>query len=509
MRHARVATRAVVVIAVLGAIGCGPGTITGDDVTGDDTSGDDTPPIPKQFDVQLAGNGVTGTQLVNFAIPLPPGTLTDETRVRITVGGTELPTARRTLARYPDGSARSIQVQLEADADALLAIELDVPGAAGPELVPVSQLMRGTDDTLGPEVWAVLPSEVLAGSGVVGPVVPAVGMAGTPLDAWSTLCNYNRWDTDEFLAGASTRDVWLFDRVTAMYRGYATTGDLIPLRSAYREAGMYLDGMTIVNGSTTAIAPPDANDDLKYHYSQGMAIHYLLTGDDRYREAAEAVSARVDGMWNPRYDGGDGFWTERHAGFALLAHEWAAIVSDDKAEIADGRARDAVAAYLEQQMSFPDNYGDQEARCFAHSATAHGEDFGYDGCSPWMSAILADALDAHARRVGGEVAAEVNAAIVRLARIIARDGRDATGRPYYWMGVGTSEDLPDEYEEHWGESAYIVALGWHVGGRSDASLREAADELVMGLRQRGEVGQVRSFNWQCRSAVMTPALLAP
>ena len=507
MRLPGVVLRAVVATCLLGgAFGCGPGVIS-DDQQGDDSSGDDAPPIPLTFDVQLAGNGASGTQLVNFAVPLPEGVLSDENLVKVSSGGSELAAARRGLARHPDGSLRSVQIQVEADADAVLAIELGTAGAAGPALVPVRDTMRGGDDTLGPTVWALLPSDLLAGSGVVGPVVPAATVAGTPLAAWNQICDYTQWDTAEFMTGMSTRDVWLFDRVTAMYRGYAITGDLAPLRSAYREAGMYLDGMTIVNGRVTGIAPPDADDDLKYHYSQGAAIHYLLTGDDRYREAAEAMSATVANMWDPEYDGADGFWTERHAGFALLAHEWAAIVSDDHAEQADTRARAAVDAYLAQQMSFPSGYGDQDARCFAHTATAHGEDFGYDGCSPWMSAILADALDAHARRVGGERATEVHAALARLARIIARDGRDAAGRPFYWMGVGTDQDLPDEYEEHWGESAYIVALGWVADGRTDAELRQAADELITGLRTRGEVGQLRSFNWQCRSAVMTPALL--
>jgi hypothetical protein len=50
-------------------------------------------------------------------------------------------------------------------------------------------------------------------------------------------------------------------------------------------------------------------------------------------------------------------------------------------------------------------------------------------------------------------------------------------------------------------------MAWHHGGRSDASLRTAADELMTGLRERGEAGQVRSFNWQCRSAVQAPAYL--
>jgi hypothetical protein len=322
------------------------------------------------------------------------------------------------------------------------------------------------------------------------------------------VCDYDRWDTDAFLVNASaSRDVWLYDRVTAMVRGHVATGELSPLRSAYREAAMYRDGMTVANGVTTGIAVPTANGDLKYYYAQGMALHYLLTGDERFREAAEAVAAKVTTMWNPTYDGGDRFWTERHAGFALLAYEWALLVTDDKAAEFSARADAAVTAYLSNQMAFPQTVPDQNARCFAHSATAHGEDFGTFGCSPWMSAILADGLDAHARRVGGDRAALVRASLGRLGRSIARDGRDGEGRPYYWMGLGSAGDEVDPYEEHWGESAYVVALAWDATGRTDAELRTAADELVEGLRTRGEVGQVRSFNWQCRSAIMTPGFL--
>src|SRR5690606_16370014 len=161
-------------------------------------------------------------------------------------------------------------------------------------------------------VWAILPATILLGSELAGPLVAATAVAGTPLDVWTSKCNYAQWDTNEFVSLSSSKDVWLYDRVTAMYRGHAITGAHSPLRSAYREAGMYLAGMTINNGVTTGIAVPGSSSDLKYHYSQGMALHYLLTGDDRFREAAEAVSARVAGMWNPTYSGA--FWTERHAG---------------------------------------------------------------------------------------------------------------------------------------------------------------------------------------------------
>ena len=98
----------------------------------------------------------------------------------------------------------------------------------------------------------MLPTSVLLGSGLGGPLVAQADVAGTPLDAWNTLCDYDRWNTDDFLANASaSRDVWLYDRVTAMYRGYCTPARCRRSRSAYREAEIYRAGMTISNGVAT------------------------------------------------------------------------------------------------------------------------------------------------------------------------------------------------------------------------------------------------------------------
>jgi hypothetical protein len=75
------------------------------------------------------------------------------------------------------------------------------------------------------------------------------------------------------------------------------------------------------------------------------------------------------------------------------------------------------------------------------------------------------------------------------------------------MGVGNTNHEIDDYDEHWGEAAYIIAMAWDATGRTEAGLKTKADALVAGLIAHGEVGQVRSFNWQCRSAVMAPAFL--
>lgn len=253
---------------------------------------------------------------------------------------------------------------------------------------------------------------------------------------------------------------------------------------------------------------PGASDDLKYHYTQGLALRYLLTGDDRFREAAEAVAARAASLWtSPGYAGGSDFWIERHAGFGLLAYVWAAAGADDRAAEFATLADDAVSAYLDVKATYPAGYTGGAARCFAHHADAHGEGYGYFGCSPWMSAILADGLHAYAGLRGGANADRAHASLIQLGHILARDGRDGTGKPFYFMGVGTTDDEIDGYDEHWGESAYIIAMAWHLDGRRDAALRAAADELVAGVAANGSAPHVRSFNWQSRSAVLAPAFL--
>ena len=80
------------------------------------------------------------------------------------------------------------------------------------------------------------------------------------------------------------------------------------------------------------------------------------------------------------------------------------------------------------------------------------------------------------------------------------------GRSTGWASNDHADEA-DPYNEHWGESAYIVAMAWHHAGRTDATLRTAADQLVAGFNAKRRGPHMRSFNWQCRSAVATPFFL--
>lgn len=452
-------------------------------------------------------SGVTGMQRINFAVPLQAGQLADAARVRVLHDGSEVAAAHQGLASYADGSVRSVQLQVELDVsgETDLEVQLDQqPASAALDLVAVVDTLVAANGEQGPKVWAVLPAAWLSASGFAGPLNPEADVAAEPTAAWAKLCDYDEWGTAAFLSSGyeTDRAVWLFDRGTALYRGYARRGELATLRDAYRETSMYRNAITGSGKDARNGLPDGGGEDVKYTYSQNMALHYLLSGDDRYRESAEDMALAMSVLWSdPDYAGGDDFWTERHAGFGLLAYVWAMIVSDDRAADFRALADEAVDAYLHIQATYPAGYDDPDARCFAHTANAHGEDGAYFGCSPWMSAIVGDALEQYATESGGERATKVRDSLVKLGRIIAQRGIQPDGRPYYFMGVGTDENMIDEYDEHYGESAYLIAMAWYFSGKNDAQLRSAADALVQKVASDGTVPHVRSFNWQCRSAV--------
>jgi hypothetical protein len=42
---------------------------------------------------------------------------------------------------------------------------------------------------------------------------------------------------------------------------------------------------------------PGKTGDAKYYYAQNIALHYLMTGDDRFREGAEDVAEAYAALW--------------------------------------------------------------------------------------------------------------------------------------------------------------------------------------------------------------------
>lgn len=442
-------------------------------------------------------------QRINFAVPFGQAWLTDEKLVSVVQGSTIVPFARRVLAKHRDGSIRSVQIQF----DLAISSATDVKVRIETSAIDATLAMQSVDGTLtksgsveSPKVWALLPATWLSASAVGGLLLP---VAETPaeLGAWEKLCNYDKNNYEAFVSQQSDSAVWLYDRPTTLYRGYFRRGDAGTLASAYKEVSLYRAGIK-GSGTTTSIGLTDKTDDLKYYYAQGLAMHYLLTGDDRYREAAESIADRASKLFTIYSYKGSGFWTERHAGFGLLAFMWASVVSDDKAATYVKLADDAVTGLIATQARAITGYTDTAARCFHHSADSHGEDYGYDGCSSWMSAILADGLEFYVRERDGAQQSSARDMLVKLGRFFAQK-RPSDGKPYYWNASNGKSGEEDPDDEHWGESAYLAGLAYFYSGRTDSSLRDAALALDRSVAAQGSAPHMRSFNWQCRTAVAT------
>ncbi len=466
-------------------------------------AGNDVAPSSEAMVHLVPASGVSGSQHVNVAVPFGRGWLTDATHVRVSQAGKVLPIARRVLAKHSDGSVRSVQLQFDlqvtGESDVAVQVTADVNDASL-TMTSVQQLLAVSGQTESPKVWTRLPSEWLAASGVGGPLL---AKSATPSQyvAWDELCDYDKISYDSFVSQSKDSAVWLYDRPTTLYRGYFRHGDQTTLADAYKEVSMYRAGLH-GTGTSTTIGLTDKADDLKYYYSQGFALHYLLTGDDRYREAAENIAERATTLYTRTVYNGSGFWTERNSAFALLAYVWASIVSDDKADRYATLADAVVSGLAETQNKTISGYTDTQARCYSHSADSHGEDYGYDGCSPWMSAIVADGLETYMHERPTAQADVAKTTLIKLGRFFAKY-RDADGKPYYWVASNGSKGEVDPDDEHWGEGAYLVSLAYYYSGKTDTSLAKALGELTTGLQKNGSAPHIRSFNWQCRSAVAT------
>ena len=173
------------------------------------------------------------------------------------------------------------------------------------------------------------------------------------------------------------------------------------------------------------------------------------------------------------------------------------------------RSEAAVTAYLAMQMALSVGYTDTDARCFAPQRDRARRDFGYNGLQPVderdprgrARRVRAPRRRARARpQVGAR--ARAPGQDDRAARVATRPASRSTG----WASAppGRGRRVRRALGRDRRTSSRWLELRRQATTRRSST---AADQLIAGLKSKGVAGQIRSFNWQCRSAVMTPALL--
>jgi len=176
---------------------------------------------------------------------------------------------------------------------------------------------------------------------------------------------------------------WLFDRPQAIYQLFIMSGEIKWFNEANILVDYYINNIDEQGGFKLI-----NKKDTKFLMPKGLLYKYLLSGDQKAKDSLKRI---FDSSlkWEPSYSFGKGFWTERHQAAALntAISYWES--SNDPVALA--RINEIIDATVDMTFN-PVN--DWLLRgCPQHTFVSH-EGVGDNSatCSPWMMALLSDAL---------------------------------------------------------------------------------------------------------------------
>src|SRR6185503_3327478 len=421
--------------------------------------------------------------IVSFGLPFGPEVLSDDQRIRATdESGKELAVWTEPLAHWwidsKKGSLRSALVQFEMSAAKKVTLTWDKARTVSRE--------KRTPTARPIQVLALLPPEWLCASRVAWQQVPASENKAAP---W-----FDQHLAEQFpgsLPNIMTKSVeaHLYDRPATYAKIYVRHGEEKHLKAALQANDFYLENL----GEDGFFQLKKG--DFKYVYSEGSAIMYLLTGDDRYREGV-LRALKSWGKWTRIEYTGKGFWTERHAGTGLAAYLHAYELTGDASQLAMAkRFFEAVYALQVSPLDGKDPDG-----AWLHTGDSHGDGNGWT-TSPWMSALLMDSIW-KLWMITGE--RRCPASLAMYAKFANTYAVTPDRKGVYYMvnspGRGKSED--PESPPHNMEACYVLALGYWLSGGTEKAYLDTIQTLWPPLMKDGANRPGRKFNWRFRETSM-------
>lgn len=467
---------------------------------------------------------------VPFGLPLPPAAVGDPALIRVLRDGVEIPAAVTELVRWRSlsgdpavDSLRAVRIWVEvAFAGAPLeltieygrsrTLELTDPGDPRSTWVPIASgpdpdEYPAAEAILEPAVYAVYPPDWLGQCALRTRTVPV----GNPGWAWF----------DDFLVGAARTAVndlpadvpedqhidyltdyspWLFDRSLTLFGVYARTGDVTWMRRAHRATRFYVNHL-----SATGYFDLKGFDDLKYSYGQPLLVDLMLTGDTSLLAPIEAI-ASAGARWEAVYQPGR-FWTERIQAYALLAalSAWEATGAESHGD----RVRAIAAATFDMTESPASGWAPEG--CPLHRFVDHEGSGGHEPiCSPWMSALLADAVWRYHAHSGDPRALEFLAGLGEFLATsglyLGQDGLERTV-PYYLV----SSVMPFSESGPWADMEHACDV-WAVMLRGAWARRALGGDATAILAAASPVAETCRYNleyWHRTSAGLPEYRLQP
>jgi hypothetical protein len=240
-------------------------------------------------------DGGSGMALVSNGIPLPQGLPPDSTtHFALIIAGHEQPIHLEALAgRYVDGSARALLIQFQYPVNA----GSPVPALliAGPSVTRTTTDLPKTTVTWTIPAAAALPTSpsYLVGTGVVGQTITRAAAPTSPA-IFSTYENdFVSYGDQHWATEAGDWTYNYYDRVLIWYAWWVRTGNPEYWRRAAIDAVAYRQQSLVPDGY---IEQPNQAQ------LEGLALHYLLTGDEASRYAVARVATVFADIWTPVLD---------------------------------------------------------------------------------------------------------------------------------------------------------------------------------------------------------------
>jgi hypothetical protein len=468
--------------------------------------------------------GPGANELVSVGIPFPPDILLDANSLRILdESGNEVAAHVEPIVRWHYKSnanaIRSVLVQFRADlsSGAERRFSFDTSSARTRNLAAQAYAdgqMPGKAAAPVPRVLAVLTPEWLSQSQVAGPQITRSANTDFP--------DYDAW-FDSFYASARnysyTADYanWLFDRATAIYKQYIRTGNPAYLQEAYNSTTFYRSTIDASGSCVGSMRMAGKSCDLKYNYTEPLALHYMLTGDASVLPTMRDIvrgwdDPTVSTQFSPIYVRGSGFWTERHAGFGWLAliHAYEVLGGSDLRARVDSWAN----ALLSHVAAPPDGRG--RDGCWRHDSFDHDQSefsSNYPGCSPWMTTILLDAswqywLISADPRVGDAVRGfatfvELHGWYPDASRAAESNGISSYYFPSSLVGPAVYANADGDYYTDTHNLELIFAYSLAYAFETDVVRRGALRSRIERMRTvftYGALPTQRAFNWAFRGS---------
>jgi hypothetical protein len=289
-------------------------------------------------------------------------------------------------------------------------------------------------------------------------------------------------------------------RALAFYKMYARRGtDKMGasyvgenfLKEAYRSADLYRQNLD-ANG---CFIPKNFSEqcDMKYSYTESMAIHYFLTGDARFLDIIPVITAAQD-----REAGANitiGTFTERDFGFHWMAFTHAYQARGDTGNL-NRMTKMANTLIAHQDRPPGDAYPPDGS--WRHGTTAN----------VWMSSLIVDAAFWYYLLTGDN---RIPVLMGKWADFLRVNGIVPGGNPwrmYEWASSIVAGQTQGSDEAHNMEHSFMLAQGYWAEDRAD-TLNIPFIRLLFADMPSSGTNPPRMFNWALRSSSWTLLYLDP